>query len=49
MNLYNYYKQYNEYITLDIILSFTKQISWLRFLHSLFIIHADLKPKYNDN
>lgn len=44
VNLYNYYKQY--LLSLDIILSFSKQISYgLDFLHKLFIIHADIKPE----
>ena len=46
MNLFNYYKQYNEHITFKCILSFSKQIaSALDFLHSLFLIHADIKPE----
>lgn len=46
MNLYNFYKQYNELVNTEVILSFTKQMaSALKFLHRLFIIHADLKPE----
>ena len=46
LNLYNFYKQYPEKINKNLLCSFTKQmLEGLEFIHSLFIIHADLKPE----
>ena len=46
LNLYNFYKQYPEKINNNLLCFFTKQmLGGLEFIHSLFIIHADLKPE----
>lgn len=46
INLYNFYKQHPEKINNNLVCFFTNQmLEGLEFIHSIFIIHADLKPE----